>query len=425
MGKNEKKIIGNFFMWVLIVANLIAFCFQPSDFSIFNHAHDNWSAGLFTLMMIPVVFGYAVSAIVGIILLTKNLHSILTCKENDTLTKVTVFALLFSLLAIGYGTFLKKQPSMADLIKAQEDLKKAQANVIADEQWDNENVLLKYGSGERIYRRSCIVHGDTIIFHPSELKIDTLVLDKSSNTCHWTYKPMVDYRITYFNDSLFTQDAADKSFSPLKYDERIQYVINQVNNKHEDEFDFYFMDGVDDQIKNDTIMCFLFKTSKYDATERLGYLYFSIDNNVAVLKDSCSDIYRLINYPKDKDYRERAWWASDEYDLPLLRSQYRKEKLTNNDFIQYDDYFDILQKKPVIVNCPVWIEYWDTTAKSLNYTTTKFESRQKDFDYPILDYYTTFRAHKHSSGPPDDTLEKGRYVMRNGKYVKEVYYKKE
>ena len=172
-------------------------------------------------------------------------------------------------------------------------------------------------------------------------------------------------------------------------------------------------------------MCFLFETSKHDATQRLGYLYFSFYSNVAVLRDSCSDIYRLIDYPKEEGYRVSSWWAyPSDYDLPLLRSCYRKEKLTNNDFIQYADYFDILQKKPVIVNCPVWIEYWDTTAKSLNYTTTEFERRQKDFDYPILDYYTTFRAHKHSSGPPDDTLEKGRYVMRNGEYVKEVYYQK-
>ena len=411
-----RKAISIIFMWLLTVANLVTFYYQPSSFSLFNPGGGKWE-GLFWLFMLPVVFCYAVLAIVGIILLTKNLHSILTGKESDSFTKATVFALLFSLLAIGYGTFVAKQ-SMADIVNDME-------RDISSYQWDNENVLLKYGGGNMIYRRDCIVRGDTIIHHPSKLKIDTLVLDKSSNTCYWTYKPMVNYRIDYFNDNLFTQDAADRSFCPVTYDERMQYVINQVNNKHKDEFNFYRMDGVDYQIKNDTIMCFLFKTSQYDATQRLGYLYFSFYSNVAVLRDSCSDIYRLINYPKDKDYRENAWWPyPSEYDLPLLRSYYRKEKLTNNDFIQYADYIDVLQKKPVIINCPIWIEYWDTTAKSLNYTTTEFERRQKDFDYPILDYYTTFRAYKHSSGPPDDTLEKGRYVMRNGEYVKEVDYKK-
>ena len=74
----------------------------------------------------------------------------------------------------------------------------------------------------------------------------------------------------------------------------------------------------------------------------------------------------------------------------------------------------------MIINCQDWIEYWDTTAKSLVYIATKLECQPKDNDYPIFDYYTEFRASKHSLGPAD-TLEKGRYVMRNGKYVKEVY----
>jgi len=401
-------------MWLLIVANLITFYYQPSSFSIFNHAHGKWD-GLFILVMIPVVFSYAVLAIIGIILLTKNLHTILTGKESDTLTKMTVSALLFSLLAIGYGTFLK-QESLAVFFE------KIEINRSSN-QWDREHVLLKYGGRNRIYRSNCICRGDTIINHPDKLIIDTLVLDKSSNTCYWTYKPMVNYRIDYFNNNLFTQDDADKSFCPLKYDERIQYVINQVNNKHENEFNFYRIDGVDDIIKNDTIMCFLFKTSNHDTTQRLGYLYFSFYNNVAVLKDSCSDIYRLINYPKDKDYRESACWAPpSEYDLPLLRSWYRKEKLINNDFIRYVDYFDILQKKPVITNCPDWIEYWDTTTESLVYITTKFERQPKPNGYPVFDYHTTLKASKHSLDPAD-TLEIGRYVMHNGEYIKEVQWK--
>ena len=413
MKPNFKKKIALFFMWLLTVANLIAFYFQPSSFSIFNKETDKW-ARLGTLLMTPVVFGYVLLVIAGLISLIKILYPILRGQESSNLTKVTVSALLISLLAISYGTFLKKSYAALEVMEVE-----SRSN-----QWENEHVLLKYGGGKEICRSNCILRGDTIIHRADKLKIDTLVLDKSNNTCYWTYKPMVNYRIDYFNDNLFTQDADDKTFCPLQYDERIQYVINQVNNKHKDEFNFYTMDGVDEHIKNDTIMCFLFETSKHDATHRLGYLYFSIKNNVAILKDSCSDIYRLIDYPKDKDYRESSWWPyPSEYDLPLLRSCYRKEKLTNNDFIQYGDYFDILQKKPVIINCPDWIEYWDTTAKSLNYTTTKFESRHKDSDYPIIDYYTTFRASKHSSGPPD-TLEIGRYVMRNGEYVKDVLYQK-
>ncbi len=416
-----RKAISIIFMWLLTVANLVTFYYQPSSFSIFNPGGGKWD-GLHWLFMLPVVFCYAVLAIVGIILLTKNLHSILTGKESDSFTKATVFALLFSLLAISYGTFLQKQSLEATLHDTKRELSRYQ--------WENENVLIKYGGGKTIVRSRCIWRGDTIIYkYSSSPHIDTLVIDEANNTCHFTYKPMVDYHIEVFRKNNFTQDSAN-AFFPSKYDERIQYVINQVNNKHEDEFNFYFMEGADDHVRNDSIMCFLFKTSQYDATQRLGYLYFTIRDHVAVLKDSCSDIYRLIDYPKEEGYRVSCWWAHpSEYDLPLLRSCYRKEKMTNNDFIQYGDYIDVLQKKPVIINCPIWIEYWDTTTKSLNYTTTKFECRQNSdgyydpMQYPVFDYYTEFSASKHSDDPAD-TLEKGQYFMRDGEYVKEVYYQK-
>ena len=416
---NSKKSI--VFMWLLTVANLITFYYQPSDFSIFDHVTDKW-AGLGKLLMTPVVFVYAVLVIAGMISLIKTLYPILVGEKCSTLTKVTVTVVSVSLLAVGYGTFLQKQ-SFADLHETMEIGRRSA-------KWDQENVLLKYGGGRRLYRSASVWRGDTIIYNTGyydggKIQIDTLVVNEASNTCHWTYKPMVDYRIEYFGKDRFTQDAASASLPPMKYEERMQYVINNMNNKDKNEY--YYVKGADETVKNDTIMCFLFQTSKHDATRRLGYLYFAIEHGMAVLKDSCSDIYRLIDYPKEKDYRVRAWWAyQSERDLPLLRSCYRKEKLINDDFIQYSDYFDVLQKKPTITNFPTWVEYWNSTTESLVYIETKIESQRKanDYDYPIFDYRTEFRASKHSLDPAD-TLEIGRLVMSDGKYVKEVQMKKE
>lgn len=409
-----KIVVKDVFCLVSVVAlicyNIVVFANQPT--TEFNGPYG----GLLFIALSPIILSYIVVIALSTYLTLRTIWNLIVKGETKIEFIISSILVIGSLFLVGYGTFYKESDS----------LKEWRQKAIEDREKWNDSLLMKFGGGYEIIRRGCIWRGDTIIYKTGDLQIDTLVVDEASNTCHWTYKPTVNYKIHFFNKDKYTQDSANASMHPLKYEERMQYVINQVNNKRRDEFNFYLMGGADNSVKNDTIMCFLFQTSKHDSTRRMGYLYFAMEHGMAVLKDSCSDIYRLIDYLKEKDYRVSMWWPSypSEYDLPLLRSYYRKEKLINDDFIQYTDYFDVLQKKPVITNFQTWVEYWNTTTESLVYIETKIESQQKANDYPIFDYRTEFSASKHSLDPAD-TLEVGRLVMRNGKYVKEVQMQKE
>lgn len=419
---SQKSIV---FMWLLTVANLITFYNQPSDFSIFNDVTNKW-AGLGILLMTPVVFVYAVLVIAGMISLIKTLYPILVGEKCSTLTKVTVAAVSVSLLAVGYGTFLQKQ-SPADFFETME-IKTSIA------QSDQESVLLKYGGGYKMYRHSCIWRGDTILYKDTKQKIATLVVDEASNTCHWTYKPMVNYKIHFFNKDNFTQDAANVTFCPGEYSAKIQYIINCVNNKKVGEF-YYDKDATSDVFQNDSIICFMFD-KKYKSEDIVGYLLFGIENGVAVLRDSMSNIYDLFDdETSDNEYHVIEYHLNKSNGVPIVKVTSKPKSNYKEDFFYFYDYFDIETKEFVLYHAPYILSRNDTVNRryvrddmSLSDGFCFYnDSWPKENGYPVIEYYTvrSIRDYDYNELLPVDTLEVGRLVMRNGKYVKEVQWKKE
>lgn len=419
---SQKSIV---FMWLLTVANLITFYNQPSDFSIFNDVTNKW-AGLYWLIMLPVVLVYAVLVIAGMISLIKTLYPILVGEKCSTLTKVTVAAVSVSLLAVGYGTFLQKQ-SPADFFKTME-IKTSSA------QWDKENVLIKYGGDYEMYRHSCIWRGDTILYKDTKQKIATLVVDEASNTCHWTYKPMVNYKIHFFNKDNFTQDAANVTFCPEGYSAKIQYIINCVNNKKVG--DFYYDENATSRVfQNDSIICFMFD-KKYKSEDRVGYLLFGIENGVAVLRDSMSNIYDLFDDETfNNEYHVIEYHLNKSNGVPIVKVTSKPKSNYKEDFFYFYDYFDIETKEFVLYHAPYILSRNDTVNRryvrddmSLSDGFCFYnDSWPKENGYPVIEYYTvrSIKDYDYNMLQPKDTLEYGRYVMRDGKYVKEVQWKKE
>ncbi|MBR2195224.1 MAG: hypothetical protein IJ911_06370 [Salinivirgaceae bacterium] len=401
------------FMWLLTVANLITFYYQPIPFSIFAKPGDKW-AGLFWLFMIPVVFVYAVLAVAGVVSLMRGiLYLFWIDGETKKITKVTMVAVSVSLLAVGYGTFLKKQ-SFPELVRAIELAK-----------WKDEHVLLKYGGGYEIERDECIWRGDTVIYNAGighagkKGEIDTLVVDNASNTCHWTYKPMVNYHIEYFYKNKFTQDAANVTYCPDEYFAKIQYIINYVNNKKVDEF-YYDKNIMWSMVQTDSNIFFL---------SDKGYILFGIENGVAVLRDSMSNIYDLRDYPEPDDgfnYSMRLIKSyQKENGWPLLEYLFEKSKYFEG-YVRYYDLFDVETKKFVLYHAIDFERHHDT-VNNYEVVIDHHFSNSSAYSTEIIDRptmtYLTVREIKDLD--LCDTLEFGTYVMRDGKYVKEVLWNKE
>ncbi len=403
------------FMWLLTVANLITFYYQPTYFSIFAIPGDKW-AGLYWLIMLPVVFVYAVLAVAGVVSLMREiLYLFWVGGETQKITKVTMVAVSVSLLAVGYGTFLKKQ-SFPELVRAIELAK-----------WKDEHVLLKYGGGYEIERDECIWRGDTVIYNAGighagkKGEIDTLVVDNASNTCHWTYKPMVNYHIEYFHKNKFTQDAANVTYCPDGYFAKIQYIINCVNNKNVDEF-YYDKNIMWSMVQTDSNIFFL---------SDKGYILFGIENGVAVLRDSMSNIYDLRDYPepndgfnysmrREKTYRKENGWLVIEYLFEKCKGSIFEE------YVCYHDFFDVETKKFVLYHA-IGFERHQDTVNNYEVVIDHHFSNPSEFSEKIIDWPTTTYLTERKIKDLDlcDTLELGTYFMRDGKYVKEVLWNKE
>ena len=74
----------------------------------------------------------------------------------------------------------------------------------------------------------------------------------------------------------------------------------------------------------------------------------------------------------------------------------------------------------MLCNVPYWEEYIDPETEKLVDITSMFDYQQPRVNnYPAINYYTTLMKDKHSREPAD-TIERGRYIMKDGKYVKEL-----
>ena len=160
-----------------------------------------------------------------------------------------------------------------------------------------------------------------------------------------------------------------------------------------------------------------------------GYLLFDIENGVAVLRDSMSNIYDLRDYAepddgfnysmrREKTYRKENGWLVLEYRFE--KSKYFEE------YVRYYDLFDVETKKFVLYHA-IGFERHQDTVNNYEVVIDHHFSNPSEFSEKIIDWptmtYLTVREIKDLD--LCDTLELGTYVMRDGKYVKKVLWNKE
>ncbi len=168
------------YMLLLCICNFIEFKYPLSVYYPQNPAPTIIFI-VIALISACTLFAYMIFAIVGTISLVLTLYSLLVKRISYFFSNVAAGLLLVSICFVGYGTFFKKYPK-------------------------DSMPLIKYYGGNEIYRNNCIWRNDTIINKYGYLHIDTLVVDEENNTCHWTHKPMVNYRIEYYKKNKFIED---------------------------------------------------------------------------------------------------------------------------------------------------------------------------------------------------------------------------
>ena len=183
MKKTNKTLLLIFFtvtMLLLSVCNWIEFKYQLSIY------YPQFPMPTLIGIILMIVFACAfvvflILVIIGTISLILTLYHLIVNGESRLYSNMAAVILLISLCFVGYGTFFKNYPENKPM------------------------PLLRYFGGNELYRNNCIWYGDTIIYNH-----DTLVVNEKNNTCHWTYKPMVNYRIEYYKKYKFEQDTITK-----------------------------------------------------------------------------------------------------------------------------------------------------------------------------------------------------------------------
>lgn len=427
MNIREKNIFCLISMVLLIVNNLIVFANQPSKaFNIINYYSNLY------LLLWPLYLIYMVLIFLGTYSSLRTICILIVKGETKIEFIISALLVICSIFLVGYGTFYKETDS----------LKKRRQEILKNREEHKDGLLIKFGWSYEISRGGCIWRGDTIIdkyYSIPYYYTDTLVVDEESNTCHWTYKPMINYRINFFNKDKFTQDVANISYSPEGYFTKIQYVANCVNNKKVGEF-YYDKDATRMVFQNDSIICFLFDKS-YHGEDSVGYLLFGIEYGVAVLRDSMSNIYDLhADKTPNNEKHVIEHYVNKSNGVPIVKvkcEQHKKGKsFLDGEFFYYYDYFDIDTKDFVLCHAPYILSRKDTVNRlyvrdDMNlydgFSHIINDSWPEVNGYPVIEYRSvrSINDYDYNMLQPKDTLEYGRYVMRDGKYVKEVQWKKE
>ena len=389
-----------FSMWALTIANFFVFSFQPApDLSVFyddDFGHPFGSFPFLTIMLLPFYHLYLLLIVFGLYALISTVYLIISKGiRNKWVDTSTVIVLTLSLCAVGYGTFFKeKSTEQSDSSFAQSD----------------HNILIKYNWHE-IYREDCIWHGDTIV----TFKQDTLIVDETNQTCHWTHKPRIHYRYSYFNKDKFTQDRTDATLAPREHLGDIQYMIECINHKNPDEI-HYDTEAVSDIFRNDSCLCCRF----CNFCKCFGYLRFDLKKGTATLKDSVSDITPLTQPADSLNYFLRYEGCLQKANgMPLIALVYKKDILEE----EYYAFFDIESKRFVLKNLPVSSLSKDSLGNSHaeRRTITSDDNALMHDGYPDLICYTERSVTDgHTQETYTDTIFCERYIMYDGQYQKEM-----
>ena len=419
--KNKYKKI----MLALAIVNLIAFFFQPDGLSPFDTPesiierlkNSGTGSGAAALIMIAAVWILRVFMIVYIPLIiagtsymVRSLFNVITGKDDPNC--FMAFFTLFSVCLVTYGTFNPNDKHKHSYGR-----------------WRSESLVVDYYGGE-IYKDDCFLHGDTILYkteiinnerHVDTIHIDSMVIDKATNTCYWTYSPDMTYEIISDNRAKFEKDLGNKTFEPYEYSDKFQFIINCVNNKKLDQY--YDPDGNKPKLKNDSLFLFVLDSyipynqykSDYISTHKqmIGYLLFDVKDSTIMLADSSSNIY--------KDF--------DDYGALRFNTSIRKEngskillqisrQTSGQKYSEYNDFYDI-EKRKFVLNTLVVDEQPSSTQKEITILTEINVLDSFKDGYPILEYKNTFYNQAKSKR---DTLEIGQFEMTDGMYEKITKY---
>lgn len=412
-------------MLALAIVNLIAFFFQPNGLSPFDTPesiierlkNSGTGSGAAALIMIAAVWILRVFMIVYIPLIiagtsymVRSLFNVITGKDDPNC--FMAFFTLFSVCLVTYGTF-----------KPNDKHKHSYGR------WRSESLVVDYYGGE-IYKDDCFLHGDTVIYKAEichkvgrvdTIHIDSMVIDKATNTCYWTYAPDMKYEIISDNRAKFEKELGNKSFEPYEYSDKFQFIINCVNNKKLDQY--YDPEGNEPKVKNDSMILFVLDSyvpynrykSDYISTHKqmIGYILFDVKDSTIILADSSSNIY--------KDFDDYGYFRSctpirkeNGFQTLLHISRYTSGQ-------KYSEYYDLydIEKRKFVLSTLSLDEQPSSTQKEITILTEINALDSYKDGYPILEYENTFRNKAKSKR---DTLEIGQFEMTDGMYEKIVKY---
>lgn len=411
--KTMKNITSIIFMILLAVTNIIVYSWQPCKLSAFDHVSGGHHlGGVFVFAMKLGLIVYLPAIVLGTISVVMVLYRSLTeGKEKKEVPFYCAIFTLSTLVLVTYGTFWKKSISEIQIERQQKE-------------WENELLLKSYGRdySKEIHNRGSIYWGDTLISKHGEY-IDTLVIDAANKTCHWTYKPEVNYEIIFDHRDRFEESPRNESYCPQDYDGKIQYIINCVNNHKAGQF---YCDGYSyhQKYENDSIICFAIDS--YYSDQRKGFLLFKIQDSIVTLVDSSSNIYM---YKDMKDYwqMESQGFIAKENGMPLLKFSYEKmSKALDRNYTMFYDYYDIEKKQFVLNTLYIESKCDSVTKKGSRIDIDIIDYNREDFNkyqngYPIFHYQTeerTFDLYEEVNEDSPRTIETGEYRMENGEYRK-------
>ncbi|MEE1085540.1 MAG: hypothetical protein UH850_17605 [Paludibacteraceae bacterium] len=408
--KTEHIII----MILLAITNIISFYNQPFSFSPFDETNFGnkdlsgiliWALRLGLIVYLPLI-------IAGTYSLVKSISAVIK-GEQGIMLRIVTFTTLFSLILVFFGTFFKE--SYNDFYR--------------NHKFEKENVIIK-SYADNFQDGHCIWRGDTII-ERSDNSIDTLIIDAKSNTCHWTYKPEINYEIIFDHRARFKESPKNKTYAPFDYEGKIQYIINCVNNKPVDQI-YYDERCCKRKYDQDSLIVFIVDDANYCNDNKFGFLLFNVKDSIATLSDSSS----FYNINENVAVRNHTL-INKANGMPLIRidkiiiDTLKGKRYSCNETYN-TDYYDIENKKFVLKDAILKESRTDTITRQIDGNDVSYRQRRKinvfysddaklDYKtgYPIIDYVKTiWYDSTEYSEEKTDTLEKGQYRMTNGMYQK-------
>ncbi len=417
--KKLDPVVMAVFMTLLAIVNINIFVFQPCKESPFDHVSPGHHLGglvIFALMLGLII--YLPLVIIGTYSTVKTLYHFISGESKRSLASL-LFAIftLISLSLVTYGTFWKEKPKDPRDIEREKEIEKSKKD------YEDRLLLKSYGGPNGIIiDNRCAYWGNSIIFKEGN-NVDTLIVNSADNTCHWTYNPEVNYEIIFDNRNKYGIIQNSNSIDEfLDYRGKLQYIINSINNKCVDQY-HCDKDSYKYKFENDSVICFAVDSIDDDWHDKKAFLLFRIQDSIATLVDSSSNIYK-----DRKDYvgLNTEGFIKKENGMPILKTRIRMEQSPiEKTYTHYYDYYDI-EKKKFVLKALVLDEKYDSVTNKTHRIEVDIRDYMADIKYkngyPVLQYtkFASESKENEVSSSEDDkkVIETGEYRMKNGKYQK-------